>query len=162
VTSFIGALSKVLVRRGKLRPPSSGRFGNGSALFRVKPVERPDPFPPRRLPLSLPPAWPTNPRFPWHASRDRAAQGQLSRDAGLLPIRPFDQCIGLTPAFTDPFEDPATSFDTRKATVPIASAALFEFDFFEPLPIQIEVSEAPLNVRRRACCPSAVRTNASA
>jgi hypothetical protein len=37
-----------------------------------------------------------------------------------------------------------TSFDTRKATVSLQPAALFNFDFFDPLPIQIEVSEAPL------------------
>src|SRR5262249_19637160 len=35
-------------------------------------------------------------------------------------------------------------FDTRKDTVRLPPAALFEFDFFEPLPIQIEISEAPL------------------
>jgi hypothetical protein len=33
------------------------------------------------------------------------AAGQLSRDAGLLPIRPFDQRIGLTPAFAQALDD---------------------------------------------------------
>jgi hypothetical protein len=32
--------------------------------------------------------------------------GQLSGDAGLLPIRQFDQCIGLTRAFAEALEDP--------------------------------------------------------
>jgi hypothetical protein len=40
-------------------------------------------------------------------------------------------------------------FDTRKVTVPLSPAALFEFDFFEPLPIQIEV---PLPLRRLSFC----------
>ena len=39
VTSFI-AHQKARARCGKLRLPSSGRFGNGIALFRVEPVER--------------------------------------------------------------------------------------------------------------------------
>jgi hypothetical protein len=34
--------------------------------------------------------------------------------------------------------------DPGKATVCAASAALFAFDFFEPLPVQMEVSDAPL------------------
>jgi hypothetical protein len=32
--------------------------------------------------------------------------GQLSRDAGLLPIRQFDERIGLTQAFTAALDDP--------------------------------------------------------
>jgi hypothetical protein len=32
--------------------------------------------------------------------------GQLSSDAGLLPIRQFDQRIGLTRAFTEALDDP--------------------------------------------------------
>src|SRR5262245_50283973 len=32
--------------------------------------------------------------------------GQLSGDAGLLPLRQFDQRIGLTRAFTDALDDP--------------------------------------------------------
>jgi hypothetical protein len=35
--------------------------------------------------------------------------GQLSSDAGLLPVRQFDQCIGLTRAFADALEDPRDS-----------------------------------------------------
>ena len=31
---------------------------------------------------------------------------QLSGDAGLLPIRQFDQCIGLTQAFAEALDDP--------------------------------------------------------
>jgi hypothetical protein len=34
------------------------------------------------------------------------SQGQLSGDAGLLPVRPFDQSIGLTRAFADALDDP--------------------------------------------------------
>jgi hypothetical protein len=34
------------------------------------------------------------------------AQGQLSGDAGLLPVRQFDQRIGLTRAFAEALDDP--------------------------------------------------------
>ena len=35
--------------------------------------------------------------------------GQLSSDAGLLPIRQFDERIGLTQAFADALDDPRDS-----------------------------------------------------
>jgi hypothetical protein len=38
----------------------------------------------------------------------------------------------------------AASFDTTELNVNVQPAALLPFDFFEPLPIQIEVSDAPL------------------
>ena len=42
-------------------------------------------------------------------------------------------------------QDPTRSlFDPWEITVSLPPAALFDFDFFEPLPIQIEVSDAPL------------------
>ena len=34
------------------------------------------------------------------------SHGQLSGDAGLLPVRQFDQRIGLTPAFANALDDP--------------------------------------------------------
>ena len=34
------------------------------------------------------------------------SSGQLSSDAGLLPIRQFDQRIGLTRSFADALDDP--------------------------------------------------------
>jgi hypothetical protein len=34
------------------------------------------------------------------------SHGQLSSDAGLLPIRQFDDHVGLTRAFTDALDDP--------------------------------------------------------
>jgi hypothetical protein len=34
------------------------------------------------------------------------ATGQLSSDAGLLPVRPFDHRIGLTRAFAEALDDP--------------------------------------------------------
>src|SRR5947209_6122681 len=45
VTSFI-AVQNARARCRKLRLPSSGRFGNGIALFRIALVERPGRFPP--------------------------------------------------------------------------------------------------------------------
>src|SRR5207247_657875 len=36
-------------------------------------------------------------------------------------------------------------FDAREATVSLQSASLFDLDFFAPLPIHIEISDAPLS-----------------
>jgi hypothetical protein len=102
--------------------------------------------------------------------------GQLCGDAGLLPIRPFDQRIGLTRAFAEALDDPRDAdltaptflemvrsrvddrngvparlqtypqglFDTTEFPVNSQPAAGLHFDFFQPLPIQIQVSDAPL------------------
>jgi Transposase DDE domain group 1 len=45
------------------------------------------------------------PRFLRHPTRHRSP-GQLTSDAGLLPIRQFDERIGLTRAFADALDDP--------------------------------------------------------
>jgi hypothetical protein len=47
-----------------------------------------------------------SPRLFPHPARHRARPGQLSGDAGLLPIRQFDERIGLTRSFADALDDP--------------------------------------------------------
>jgi hypothetical protein len=56
--------------------------------------------------MSLPGAWPQVLDFLGAPLVIEPSAGQLSSDAGLLPIRQFDQRIGLTRAFADALEDP--------------------------------------------------------
>src|SRR6516225_8249017 len=59
-----------------------------------------------RLPMSIQPAWQQTFAFfdrPVVLEPSRAA---LTSDAGLLPLRQFDQQIGLTQAFAQALEDP--------------------------------------------------------
>ncbi len=51
----------------------------------------------------------TSPGLLWHPARPLVLEpslGQLTSDAGLLPIRQFDKRIGLTQAFADALDDP--------------------------------------------------------
>src|SRR5262249_19927987 len=76
---------------------------------------------PRRLAMSLPSAWPRVLDFFGTPLVIAPSQGQLSGDAGLHPIRQFDQRIGLTRAFANALDDPRDprltehSFSTRTA-----------------------------------------------
>jgi hypothetical protein len=56
--------------------------------------------------MSLAGAWPQIPDFFGTPLALESSPGQLSGDAGLLPIRQFDQRIGLTQAFADALDDP--------------------------------------------------------
>jgi hypothetical protein len=56
--------------------------------------------------MSLPGVWPQVLDFFGTPLVIEPSQGQLSSDAGLLPIRQFDQCIGLTRAFAEALDDP--------------------------------------------------------
>jgi hypothetical protein len=56
--------------------------------------------------MNLLSAWPQTLDFLGTPLVIQPSQGQLSGDAGLLPIRRFDQRIGLTRAFTDALDDP--------------------------------------------------------
>jgi hypothetical protein len=51
--------------------------------------------------MSLPGVWPQVLDFFGTPPVLEPAGGQLSGDAGLLPVRQFDQRIGLTQAFTE-------------------------------------------------------------
>jgi hypothetical protein len=56
--------------------------------------------------MSIPLAWPQVLDFFGTPLVLEPSPGQLSSDAGLLPIRQFDQRVGLTRAFADALEDP--------------------------------------------------------
>jgi Transposase DDE domain group 1 len=56
--------------------------------------------------MSIQPAWQQTFAFFTIPVVVEPSQGQLTSDAGLLPIREFDQRIGLTQAFADALDDP--------------------------------------------------------
>ena len=56
--------------------------------------------------MSIPVAWPQVLDFFGIALVIEPSPGQLSSDAGLLPIRQFDERIGLTRAFGEALDDP--------------------------------------------------------
>ena len=56
--------------------------------------------------MSLPGVWPQVLDFFGTPLVIEPSPGQLSGDAGLLPVRQFDQRIGLTRAFADALDDP--------------------------------------------------------
>src|SRR5262245_58059588 len=56
--------------------------------------------------MSIPPAWPQSLDFFGTPLVIEPSPGQLSSDAGLLPIRQFDQRIEFTRAFADVLDDP--------------------------------------------------------
>jgi hypothetical protein len=56
--------------------------------------------------MSIATAWPQCPAFFGTPLVIEPSPGQLSGDAGLLPLRQFDQCIGLTRAFAEALNDP--------------------------------------------------------
>jgi hypothetical protein len=56
--------------------------------------------------MSIPSAWQQVLDFFGIPLAIEPSQGQLSGDAGLLPVRQFDQRIDLTRAFTDALDDP--------------------------------------------------------
>jgi hypothetical protein len=60
----------------------------------------------RRQQMSIPTAWPQVLDFFGTPLVIEPSPGQLSSDAGLLPIRQFDERIGLTRAFADTLNDP--------------------------------------------------------
>src|SRR5262245_63010356 len=71
--------------------------------------------------MSLPGVWPQVLDFFGKPLVIEPSAGQLSGDAGLLPVRQFDQRVGLTRAFADALDDPRDpgltehSFSTRTA-----------------------------------------------
>ena len=56
--------------------------------------------------MSIPPAWPQCLDFFGTSLVIDPSRGQLSSDARLLPVRQFDERIGLTRAFADALDDP--------------------------------------------------------
>jgi hypothetical protein len=75
------------------------------------------PFPlPRRRQRKIPAPWPQSLDFFRTPLVIEPSAGQLSSDAGLLPLRHFDERIGLTRAFADTLDDPRHR-DHKKACV---------------------------------------------
>jgi hypothetical protein len=66
--------------------------------------------------MSVSPAWPQVLVFFGTPLVIELSPGQLFGDAGLLPVRPFDQCIGLTRAFAAALDDPASPATTWRWT----------------------------------------------
>src|SRR5262245_21662257 len=58
------------------------------------------------MPMIIPAAWPQCLDFFDTPIMIEPSPGQLSSDAGLLPIRQFDERIGLTRAFAEALDDP--------------------------------------------------------
>jgi hypothetical protein len=56
--------------------------------------------------VSIPPVWPQVLDFFGTPLVIEPSPGQLTSDAGLLPIRQFDQRLGLTRAFAEALDDP--------------------------------------------------------
>jgi hypothetical protein len=56
--------------------------------------------------MSIPPVWPQCLDFFGTPVVIEPSPGQLSGDAGLLPVRQFDQRVGLTRAFAEALDDP--------------------------------------------------------
>ena len=56
--------------------------------------------------MSIPPGWPQVLEFFGTLLFNEPSPGQLSGDAGLLPLRQFDQRLGLTWAFAEALDDP--------------------------------------------------------
>ena len=56
--------------------------------------------------MIVPLAWPQNLAFFGTALVIELSPGQLSGDAGLLPIRQFDERVGLTQSFAEALDDP--------------------------------------------------------
>jgi hypothetical protein len=59
--------------------------------------------------MSIPSAWPQVLEFFGSPLAVEPSAGQLSSDAGLLPIRQLDERVGLTGAFADALDDPRDS-----------------------------------------------------
>jgi hypothetical protein len=62
--------------------------------------------------------------------------GQLASDAGLLPVRPIDQCVGPTRAFADTLDDPRDP-DLTEHTFPEMVLARVYGILAEPLPVLV-------------------------
>jgi hypothetical protein len=67
--------------------------------------------------MSIPPAWPQRLDFSGTPLVSEVSPGQLSGDAGLLPIRPLDEHIGLTRANACALDDPRDSAWTEHTSL---------------------------------------------
>jgi len=75
--------------------------------------------------MSIPPVWPQYLDFFGTPLVIEPSPGQLSSDAGLLPIRQFDQRVGLTRAFADALDDPRNSDLTEHTFLEMVRSRVF-------------------------------------
>ena len=75
--------------------------------------------------MSIPPAWPQVLDFFGPPLVIEPSPGQLSGDAGLLPIRQFDQRIGLTRAFAQALDDPRDAGLTEHTFLEMVRAGVY-------------------------------------
>jgi hypothetical protein len=75
--------------------------------------------------MSVPSAWPQILDFFGTPIIIEPSPGQLSSDAGLLPIRQFDQRIGLTQAFTNALDDPRDTDLTEHTFLEMVRARVY-------------------------------------
>ena len=75
--------------------------------------------------MSLPGAWPQVLDFFGTPLVIEPSPGQLSGDAGLLPIRQFDQRIGLTRTFADALDEPRDADLTEHSFLEVVRSRVF-------------------------------------
>jgi hypothetical protein len=75
--------------------------------------------------MSIPPAWPQVLDFFGRPLVIEPSAGQLSGDAGLLPIRQFDQRIGLTRSFAEALDDPRDPDLTEHTSLEMVRCPVF-------------------------------------
>src|SRR5262249_46911776 len=75
--------------------------------------------------MSVPSAWPQVLNFFGTPLVIEPSRGQLSSDTGLLPIRQFDDRIGLTRAFADALDDPRDPALTEHTFLEMVRARVF-------------------------------------
>jgi hypothetical protein len=75
--------------------------------------------------MSVPAAWPQVLNFFGTPLVIEPSAGQLSSDAGLLPIRQFDDRVGLTRAFADALDDPRDPDVTEHSFLEMVRARVY-------------------------------------
>ena len=75
--------------------------------------------------MSIPAAWPQVLDFFGTPLVIEPSPGPLSSDAGLLPVRQFDQRLGLTQAFADALDDPRDPDRTEHTFLEMVRARVY-------------------------------------
>src|SRR5215472_11287360 len=75
--------------------------------------------------MSLPGVWPQVLSFFGTPLVIELSPGQLSCDAGLLPVRQFDQRVGLTRAFAEALDDPRDPHLTEHTFLEMARSRVY-------------------------------------
>jgi hypothetical protein len=75
--------------------------------------------------MSLPAAWPQVLDFFGTPLVIEPSPGQLSSDVGLLPVRQFDQRLGLTRAFAEALDDPRDPALTEHTFLEMARSRVY-------------------------------------